>query len=146
MSAAETPSKSAATAHLKMVSPEFAVPDVAASAEYYRDVLGFRILGYFLDPPAYAMVGRDDVVIHLGKSDKGASPSPNVARREIGLDAYVWVSDVHALHAELQGRGARILEAPVLRAYKCLEMVVEDNCKFRLAFSQDLSGGEGQAP
>jgi hypothetical protein len=34
-----------------MISPQFVVPDVVAAAEYYRDVLRFRTLGYFLDPP-----------------------------------------------------------------------------------------------
>jgi len=30
---------------LTTISPVFIVPDVVAAAEYYRDVLGFRILG-----------------------------------------------------------------------------------------------------
>ena len=124
---------------LKMISPEFAVPDVRAAAEYYRDVFGFHILGYFLDPPVYAMVGRVAVEIHFGKIDREVKPSPNVERRKIGLDAYIWVNDVEALYAEFAGRGAKILEAPVMRVYKCYEMVVEDGCGFRLAFSQDFS-------
>ena len=137
MSVTEPQRKTAA--RLKMISPEFAVPDVTAAAEYYRDVLGFKILSFFLQPPVYAMVARDDVEIHFGKSDQGASSSPNVARRERGLDAYVWVTDLVSLHEELKGRGARIIEAPTMRVYKCLEMVVEDNFGFRLAFSQDFS-------
>jgi hypothetical protein len=40
------------------IVPQFVVPDVVRTAEYYRDVLGFTILGYFLDPPVYAMVRR----------------------------------------------------------------------------------------
>ena len=36
-----------------------------------------------------------------------------------------------ALYATLKARGAKIIEAPVLRAYKCYEMVVEDNFDFR---------------
>jgi hypothetical protein len=51
---------------LTTISPQFVVPDVMA-AEYYRDVPGFRILGYFLDPPIFAMVARDTVEIHFGK-------------------------------------------------------------------------------
>ncbi len=45
-----------AAAVCRMISPQFVVPDVVAAAEYYRSVLGFRILGYFLDPPVYAIV------------------------------------------------------------------------------------------
>jgi len=103
-------------AKCKAVCPQFIVPDVVASAEHYRDVLGFKILGYFLDPPVFAMVARDDVEIHFGKSDNGAAPSPNVARRGIATDAYIWVNDLGALHAELKGRSAKILE-PQFSAY-----------------------------
>jgi uncharacterized glyoxalase superfamily protein PhnB len=128
-----------AKAKCKSVSPHFVVPDVVASAEHYRDFLGFKILSYFLDPPVFAVVARDDVVIHFGKSDDGALPSPNVRRRSIGLDAYIWVNDLDALHAELQGRGAKIIEPPAMRVYKCYELVVEDNFGFRLCFSLDTS-------
>jgi len=68
----------------------------------------------FLDPPVFAVVARDDVVIHLGESDDGARPSPNVTRRSIGLDVYIWVNDLDALYAELQGRGAKIIEPPAM--------------------------------
>src|SRR5260370_8484518 len=101
-----------AKAKCKSVSPHFVVPDVVASAEHYRDFLGFKILSYFLDPPVFAVVARDDVVIHFGKSDNGALPSPNVTRRGIGLDAYIWVNDLDALYADLLIRGARILVPP----------------------------------
>ncbi len=134
---AETQIKAAAKC--KSVSPHFVVPDVVVSAEHYRDVLGFKILSYFLDPPVFAVVARDDVVIHFGKSDPGAPPSPNVARRELGVDAYIWVNDLDALYAELQGRGAKILEPPAMRVHKCYELVVEDNFGFRLCFSMDAS-------
>jgi uncharacterized glyoxalase superfamily protein PhnB len=128
-----------AKAKCKSISPHFVVPDVVASAEYYRDVLGFKVLSYFLDPPVFAVVARDNVVIHFGKSDNGALTSPNAARREIGVDAYIWVNDLDVLYAELQGRGAKIPETPVMRVYKCYELVVEDNFGFRLCFSMDTS-------
>ena len=113
--------------------------DVVEAAEYYRDVFGFKILGYYWDPPVFAMVGRDDVVIQFGRIDRGQTVSPNRARRDEALDAYIWVSDLDALHAELKDRGARIIEGPVMRVYKCREMVIEDNCGFHLAFAQDTS-------
>jgi len=128
---------------LTTISPQFVVPDVVAAAEYYRDVLGFRILGYFLDPPVFAMVARDTAEVHFGKSDNGAVPSPNVARRKLGLDAYIWVNELDPLHEELKARGAKILEPPTQRVYQCYEMVVEDNFGFRLCFSMDYSQSGG---
>src|SRR5690349_19016935 len=109
-------------ARLQAACPQFVVPDVVAAAEYYRDVLGFEIRGYFEKPPVFAIVMRDDVELHLGKSD-GAPPAPNQARRRISVDVYVWVSDVDALHTELRGRGAKLIEAPNTKPYGCREMV-----------------------
>lgn len=123
----------------RMISPQFVVPDVVAAAEYYRDVLGFRILGCFLNPPVHAIVARDSVEIHFGKSRDDSAASPNTHRGEGTLDAYIWVTDLDPLHAELKERGARIVEPPSTRVYKCYEMVVEDNLGFRLAFAMDLS-------
>ena len=97
------------------------------------------ILGYWLDPPVFAIVARDDIEIQFGKSDSGNVPSPNIARRQTALDAYMWVNDLDALYAELQSRGAKILEPPAMRVYKCYELLVEDNFGFRLCFSMDTS-------
>jgi predicted enzyme related to lactoylglutathione lyase len=99
-----------AAVECRMIAPQFVVPDVIAAAEYYRDVLGFRIRGYFLDPPIYAIVARDSVAIHFGKVDAGIATSPNIQRREGSIDAYIWVNDVDSLFAELKERGAKIVQ------------------------------------
>jgi uncharacterized glyoxalase superfamily protein PhnB len=124
---------------LKMISPQFVVPDVKVAAEHYRDVFGFEILGYFLEPPVYAIVRRDDVEIHFGKADEAQSAAPNIGRWAGSLDAYIWVTDVDALHAELASRGARIVEGPMKTVYKCYEIVVEDQFGYRLSFGMDIS-------
>jgi uncharacterized glyoxalase superfamily protein PhnB len=123
----------------RMNSPQFVVPDVVSAAEYYRDVLGFRIRGHFLDPPIYAIVTRDSVEIHFGKADTGCASSPNIQRREGSIDVYIWVSDLDLLYAELKERGAKIVEPPTTQVYKCYEMIVEDGFSFRLAFGMDVS-------
>jgi len=128
-----------AAVECRMIAPQFVVPDVVVAAEYYRDVLGFCIRGYFLDPPIYAIVARDSVEIHFGKADTGLASSPNIQRREGSIDAYIWVNDLDPLHAELKGRGAKIVEPPTTQVYKCYEMVVEDRFSFRLAFGMDVS-------
>ncbi|MGB9466558.1 MAG: hypothetical protein WBR10_15735 [Candidatus Acidiferrum sp.] len=131
--------QSKAAVECRTISPQFVVPDVVAAAEYDRDVLRFRILGYFLDPPVYAIVARDSVEIHFGRADAGAAASPNIRRREGSLDAHIWVSDLDPLHAELRGRGAKIVEPPAMRVYKRYEMLVEDDLGFRLAFTMNTS-------
>jgi len=126
-------------AHLKSIAPQFIVPDVIAAAEYYRDIVGFRILGYFGQPPVFSIVGRDNVEIQFGKVNANVSPTQNSMQRKDGLDAYVWVSDVDSLFAQLKKRGANVIEPPQLRVYHCYEMVVDDRFGFRLAFAMDHS-------
>lgn len=127
------------TAKLRMISPQFVVPDVKVAAEYYRDMFGFTILSYFWEPPVYSIVQRDDVEIHFGKADQGQSPAPNVVRRVESIDAYIWVTDVDALHSELASRGAKIVEGPTKTVYNCYEIMVEDQFGFRLTFGMDIS-------
>jgi predicted enzyme related to lactoylglutathione lyase len=141
---AEAPSRRAV--RLANISPQFVVPDVITAAEYYRDVLGFKIHGYFLDPPVYAIVSRDSVEIHFGKIDAGAAAAPNIRRREESVDAYIWVTDLDLLYAELKERGAKIVDGPAMRVYQCYEMVLEDCYGFRLAIGMDVSSPPGGSP
>lgn len=135
----ESAAAAGAKARFQGVNPHFVVPDVVAAAEYYRDVFGFTIHGLFFEPPVFAIVGRDDVVIQFGRVDDGEVVAPNRKRREEALDAYVWVDDVDALHAELKSKAAKILEGPVLRFYKCYELVVEDLNGYVLVFAHDTA-------
>ena len=120
---------------LKSIAPHFVVSDVVRAAEHYRDKLGFAIAGYFAQPPVFAMVRRDGLEIHFGKSADGAA-APGSAHRAEGLDAYIWLDDVDALYAELKQRGAEIIEGPVQRIYGCREIVVRDLDGFKIAFGQ----------
>ena len=118
------------------IAPQFVVPDVVKSAEYYRDKLGFEILGYFLDPPVFAIVRRDGAEIHLGKSDKGAVNPNDLVRKRLGTDAYIFISDVIGLHEELKSRGANIFEGPVERPYGRIELTVIDGDGYQIVFGE----------
>ena len=133
------PTKTTEKARFRSVNPHFVVRDVVEAAEYYRDVFGFKILGYYWEPPVFAMVGRDDVVIQFGRIDRGQTVAPNRARRDEALDAYIWVSDLDALFAELKEKGARIVEEPKRQPWNCYEFSVEDAFGFRLVFSESSS-------
>jgi catechol 2,3-dioxygenase-like lactoylglutathione lyase family enzyme len=91
------------------IAPFFLVADVTRAAEYYRDKLGFRIVGYFFeDSPVFAMVGRDERIIMLSLMERSCGGSNRDHKGE-ALDAYLWVDDVDALHAQLQRAGADIV-------------------------------------
>ena len=122
-------------------SPILGVRDVRRAAEYYRDVLGFDLDpadGVFqptADEPGgvYAIVKRADVWVHfqIRRGD-----APDRPRQAFERDVYVYVDDVDGLHAELQRRGARIVQPPRVAPYGIREMVVEDLNGHRLAFGE----------
>ena len=124
-------------AKLTKAAPTFVVPDVVATAEYYRDKLGFKILGFFAEPPVYAMIARDEVELHFGKIDDGAEMQFNeTLRKGLGSDVYIFVDDVHALYDEFRSRGAEITEGPIKRIYNCTEITVKDCNGFQLVFGE----------
>jgi uncharacterized glyoxalase superfamily protein PhnB len=118
----------------KSVAPSFVVSEVIAAAEYDRDVFGFEILGYFGEPPVFAMVARGGVEVHFGKADAEPQQS-NLEFRKISSDAYIWVNDVDAFFQELTASGADIIEGPIRRTYDCVELEVRDCNGFNLVFS-----------
>lgn len=118
------------------IAPQFVVPDVVATAEFYRDKLGFELLGYFLDPPVYAMVRRDSAEIHFGKADGEGVQTNESVRKGLGNDAYIFVTDVNALYEEFRNKGVEIVEGPVKRIYDCTEITVKDCNGFHLVFGE----------
>ncbi|MBX3245082.1 MAG: VOC family protein [Acidobacteria bacterium] len=121
------------TVRFKKIATQFVVEDVVKTANYYCDVLGFELLGYFAEPPVYAMVARGDVEMHFGKADAEPQVS-SVGLRRVGFDAYIWVDDIHGLYQELKAAGADILEGPVKRIYQSTEVVIRDLNGFTIVF------------
>ena len=82
-------------AKLTGIAPQLIVMDVVKTAKYYRDVLGFTIIGYFSDPAVYAMVERDGFQIHFGKAD-GAEIKTNEQFRKINTDFYWYFLNLYS--------------------------------------------------
>lgn len=148
----ETPA-SARSARFAEVVPHFRVRDVAMTAEYYRDVLGFDIDGYWdgeqvhHEPNRRAVFGivrRDQVSIHFNRADPADLPS---AVRDGAYDVYFEISDVDSFAEEARARGAEVLEGPADRAYGRRELVLRD-CDGRvlaLGEKRVTAGAEGAA-
>jgi hypothetical protein len=78
--------------------PQFTVPDVVRTAEYYRDVLGFEIAGYWDGeragfetdpPPVFGIVQRDRIQVFFNRAD---AASIRTDRGSDGYDVYLRVS------------------------------------------------------
>jgi hypothetical protein len=131
--------------HFDAAVPQFTVPDVVQTAEYYRDVLGFEIAGYWNGerasletdpPPVFAIVQRDQVQVFFNRSD---ATSVRTGRAAGAYDAYLRVTGLNALSAELRARGADIVNGPEGRSYGKRELVVRDCNGLVLAFGEDVS-------
>ena len=136
---------SALPIRFQSATPQFTVRDVVQTAEYYRDRLGFEILGYWdgerasreVHPaPVFGIVRRDAVQLFFSRAQGG---EVRTGRAEGACDAYVQVTAVDALAEELRRRGADILDGPEDRIYKQRELVVKDCNGLVLVFAQDTS-------
>lgn len=125
---------------------QFAVADLVRTTEYYRDVLGFQIAGYWdgervsLVPdstPVFAIVSRDQVQVFFNLAD---SPSVHSGRTGDAPDAYLRVMEIDALADELRSRGADVLDGPEDRTYGQRELVVKDCNGLILCLAEDTSG------
>ena len=131
--------------HFDAAVPQFTVPDVVQTAEYYRDVLGFTIAGYWNGEraslethpqPVFGIVQRDQVQVFFNRSDAGAVRTGRAAG---AYAVYLRVTGLDALSAELRARGAHIVNGPEGRSYGQRELVVRDCNGLVLAFAEDSS-------
>jgi uncharacterized glyoxalase superfamily protein PhnB len=101
--------------------PVIAVSDSARAEDYYCGVLGFqKMFAYPPDAkaePRYVGVARDGVWLHL------QSYKPERAGM---TDAFLWVSDVDGLHAEVAARGAVVQLPPTDQTWGTREVGIRD--------------------
>ena len=113
------------------IAPQLVVPDVVKTAEYYRDVLGFAIVGYFMEPPVYAMVARDGIQVHFAKAGNDKTCT-NAELGSISTDFVIWVPEIDAFFEEVRSRGAEIIQPIQLRVYGSREFILADCNGFRI--------------
>ena len=121
------------------IAPYFIVDDVVATANYYRDKLGFAFERFWGDPPAFCMVCRRGVVIMLSRLERTGLMRPNRVADPEGSawDAYVWVDDADTLIAEFRAKGVTIARDICDQPYGCRDFDVEDCNGYRLCFGHD---------
>jgi len=122
------------------IAPYFLVDDVVATANYYRDRLGFSYERFWGDPPAFCMVHRGGVVIMLSQlEERGLSrPNSRVDPERSAWDAYVWVDDADALIKEFRARGVTIARDICEQEYGNRDFDVEDCNGYRLCFGHSV--------
>jgi catechol 2,3-dioxygenase-like lactoylglutathione lyase family enzyme len=126
-------------AQLLRSAPYFPVADLDQSVDHYEQVLGFQRDYVGGNPPQFAIMSRDGLPIMLRLVTTPEQISPN--EKQGGTwDAFFWVRDARALHAELQASGAEIAYGPVFQdAYHMEEFAVRDREGYVLGFGQPMA-------
>jgi predicted enzyme related to lactoylglutathione lyase len=122
------------------IAPYFVVDDVVATANYYRDELGFDYHRFWGCPSSFCMVIRSGVVIMLSQLGKPGVMRPNHKADPEGeaWDAYIWIEDADTLHSEFKSKGIKITRDICDQPYGCRDFDVEDCNGYRLCFGQDV--------
>lgn len=116
--------------------------DVVTTANYYRDKLGFQYERFWGEPPCFCMVCHGGIVIMLAQLEKTGLMRPNRTVDPEGgaWDAYIWIDNADALHAEFKSKGVRIVRGICDQPYGCRDFDVEDCNGYRLCSGQNLEG------
>jgi hypothetical protein len=121
------------------VAPLFIVEDVVATANYYRDKLGFQYERFWGQPPSFCMVWRNGVAFMLSQLAATGVMRPNrLADPDRSVwDAYVWIDNADVLHREFKAKGVTITRDVCDQPYGCRDFDVEDCNGYRLCFGHD---------
>jgi len=135
-------------------APCFVVADIQKSADYYRDVLGYRY--DMIWGGGFCMPKRDGHSIFLNQVDEPSDVRSNnsvVASRHthdgeeeehvkyVPSDAYVWCNDVDALFQEFKSNGGTIHYEPIIQEdYGMKEFAVKDLDGYLIIFGQSWPG------
>jgi hypothetical protein len=84
------------------------VKDVAHSANWYRDKLGFTIVTFDSENSRFAILQRDGHYIMFHTADDASLIKPNWKVADKTSNIYFWVDDVETLYKEFIASGATI--------------------------------------
>lgn len=114
------------------------VRDVVASANYYRDCLGFTFDRLWGEPPDFVILHRDNCRLMLQQAPVGHAIVPHWRVVHGMWNAYFWVNDADALFAECKRRGAKIDYEIGDKPYGIREFGVQDLDGHDIAFGSPL--------
>lgn len=131
------------TAKILQQAPVLFAADLPASVAYWRDKVGFKVLGVWGEPPDFAILARDEVHVMLSQAPAGHEVVPYWRVKDKLWNAYFWVDDAAALFEELKGRGAAIDYELCEQPYGVLEFGIQDLDDQDIGFGQDMAPAGG---
>ena len=114
------------------------VSDVVASANYFRDCVGFKYDRFYGDPPHFCITHRDGHYLMLAKATIRSQITPYWKIVDHMWNAYFWVDDAKALHQEFVAAGAKIDYGLGKKPYGILEFGIQDLDGHDIGFGQPI--------
>lgn len=117
-------------------APILLVKDVEASANYYRDKVGFKYERFWGDPPGFCILHRDgfDLMLSRAKNEKDIIPHWKVVHQMWNM--YFWVDDAKKMYEELTASRAIIDYHLEVKGHGCLEFGIQDLDGYDIAFGE----------
>ena len=119
----------------KNIAPHLIVADVVASAEFYRDSLGFDFNQFWGEPPNFVILFRGSVQLMLSQDETNA-PQP---LQNGEFDAYIWLNQgIDKLFYEYKQKKVEIVEPLETTFFQMQQFLIKDNSGYVLCFGQEV--------
>jgi uncharacterized glyoxalase superfamily protein PhnB len=115
--------------------PVISTADVLSTVELYEEVLGFNKHFVYGDPPVYAGIERDGVLLYVTHDAEMASA---LKQHDLHPDIFIWVKGIDKLFEEHSQRGAKIVETISDRPWDARQYVLEDPNGYRLKVAEPI--------
>jgi len=119
-------------------APILLVKDIVASANYYRDRIGFTYDRFWGEPLGFCILALDGFNLMLSSVEDSKFIVPHHKVVKDMWNVYFWVSDAESFYADLKARGAHIDYELCDQPYGCREFGIQDLDGYVIAFGQDV--------
>ena len=119
----------------KKAVPVIATADVLSTIAYYTGVLGFSEHFIFGDPPVYAGIQRDGVLLYITRDPAMASA---IKSANLHPDIFLWVQEIGKVFEEHKQHGAKIIEEIADRPWDARQYVIEDPNGYYLKIAEPI--------
>jgi catechol 2,3-dioxygenase-like lactoylglutathione lyase family enzyme len=127
------------TIKVRGMAPLIQVFDMPTSVAFYRELLGFELIGRS-DPDqewAFAMLQLDDAVLMLNtvyeEAERPEAPDPARVAAHVDVALYFGAPDVDAVYEHLRAKGLAV-EPPTITSYGFRVVIVRDPDNYALCF------------
>jgi lactoylglutathione lyase len=124
---------------LLTLTPNVMVDDIDATINFYRDILGFKVVMSVPDKGAldWVMLGYDDIFLMFQSARSMLKEYPMFNNKPIGgsLLFYITVKNVDLMYERIKN-SVKIVKNPHVQFYGAKEFAIEDNNGLVLVFAQ----------